>query len=66
MAAINDLEAIASRLEAAANALGAAATTAGAIVKDHTNKDAAISQHVARLNAVATAIVNATVALSGQ
>jgi hypothetical protein len=63
MPAIDDLNNIASRLEAAANALGAAAASASDIVKTHQGKEAVITQHVARLNAVANAVANATNAL---
>ena len=64
MPAIDDLNAIATRLENAANALGAAASTASEVVKTHQGREAAITQHVARLNAVANAIANATNALA--
>ena len=64
MAAIDDLNTAAARLEAAANALGAAASSASETLKGHVEKDSAISQHVSRLNAVATAIGNATAALT--
>ena len=64
MAAIDDLHNVATRLENVANALGSAANAASSIVKTHTDSQAAIGQHVSRLNAVAIAVANAAAALT--
>jgi hypothetical protein len=64
MAAINELDAIATRLEQAANALGTVSTGTAALAAAHVASEAQIAQHVARLTAVANALTNATTALA--